>query len=410
MADFLSRFVKRRSPYNAPAPIEEVLPGLLCPSDAQAALLPRHMFDAPQYLIANPDVAASGLDPYDHYVRYGYEEERRGRRHRSVPSESRALSTRARPQGNLIDRIVDLEADKRTLFEAWDRHLHRVTDVGFDDLAETVDDAIAPPLDRIDCDEAGLDPDQKFWRDNGYVIKRGFIPDEMLDRYTEIRRRHPSVNGWSCPVPYMHVAEVRDLSLYPPMMDLMERLVGEEMGLALNLTGWVSTDRNWHQDDFLNPFFINSWYAAAWIALDDIHPDSGPFEFVPGSHKWPVMRSQKVRLYLQPGERDTPHWPKLAERVINTVAEAKIAESGLPIERFHAKKGDVLIWHGRLMHRGTVANVPGMKRPSLIAHYSGLSHRVDMSPLRDANGKIYFNLPLPLDFDPYSEDLSQAAE
>ena len=54
--------------------------------------------------------------------------------------------------------------------------------------------------------------------------------------------------------------------------------------MHLNLTGWVSTERNWHQDDYLNPF-INSWYGRL-VALDKISADAGPFEYVPGSHKW----------------------------------------------------------------------------------------------------------------------------
>jgi ectoine hydroxylase-related dioxygenase (phytanoyl-CoA dioxygenase family) len=37
---------------------------------------PRQLFDSAAYVGANPDVAESGLDPFDHYVRHGYEEGR----------------------------------------------------------------------------------------------------------------------------------------------------------------------------------------------------------------------------------------------------------------------------------------------------------------------------------------------
>jgi len=202
----------------------------------------------------------------------------------------------------------------------------------------------------------------------------------------------------------MHVAELRDVSLYPPLMNLMESLIGEEMGLHLNLTGWVSTERNWHQDDYLNPPYINSWYAAVWIALDDIHEDSGPFEFVPGSHRWPLMRSHKVRMFLTPEERDHDNWPGLAERFVNDVAEEEIVKRGLKTKKFLAKKGDLLIWHGRLMHRGSYPNIPGMERKTLISHYSGISHRVDMPIVdRTSEGSAYFHLERPIDFDPYAE-------
>ena len=77
-------------------------------------------------------------------------------------------------------------------------------------------------------------------------------------------------------------------------MDKIEMLIGTPMGLNLALTGWRSTTRTWHQDDYLNPPYINCHYAAVWIALEDIDPDCGMFEFVPGSHKWPLTRGAKI--------------------------------------------------------------------------------------------------------------------
>src|SRR5438552_11002670 len=79
----------------------------------------------------------------------------------------------------------------------------------------------------------------------------------------------------------------------------MESLIGEPMMLHLALTGWVSTERTWHQDDYLNPAHVAGWYAAVWMALDDnIHSDSGPFEYLPGSHRWPTLRRDKVISFL----------------------------------------------------------------------------------------------------------------
>jgi hypothetical protein len=305
-------------------------------------------------------------------------------------------------RNSLIDRIIHLETEKQALLEGWDTQLPAIEKISFDMLSEDVDDAVVPPLDKSNCDESNLDADQSFWRDNGYLIKEKFIPNDLIDRYCELRARHPSVGGWSCPVPYMYVEELRDISLYKSTMEMMEKLIGEEMGLHLNLTGWVSTDRNWHQDDYLNPPYINSWYCAVWVALEDIHPDCGPFEFVPGSHKWPLMKSHKVRMFLKAEERNDIRWPSIAERFVNDVAEEEIGERQLPRQKFIAKKGDVLFWHGRLMHRGSYANVPGMERKTLISHYSGISHRVDMPVYRrDKNGKIYFVHDLPLDWNPY---------
>ncbi len=63
-------------------------------------------------------------------------------------------------------------------------------------------------------------------------------------------------------------------------------------------------------------------------------------------------------------------WPRFAEEMVTLLFDAKIAESGLKIEKFLARKGDVLIWRGRLAHRGSLPKMPGRLRPALICHYS----------------------------------------
>jgi hypothetical protein len=246
------------------------------------------------------------------------------------------------------------------------------------DLAEYPNEALLPPLDRTQVCEASLTPAQAFWRANGYLILERFMPEELLDRYCAVKQRVPDHMGFPSPVPYMQVPECRDLCLHKPLSQVLDSLIGAPMGLHMNLTQWTSTERNWHQDDFANPPFVSSWYAAVWIALDDIHPDSGPFEYIPGSHKWPMMRGELVRRYLRPEYRDNDQWPKFAEYVINPAVERAIAESGAEVCPFLARKGDVLVWHGRLVHRGSEPRVRGMRRKSCIGHYSALDHRPDL--------------------------------
>jgi len=146
--------------------------------------------------------------------------------------------------------------------------------------------------------------------------------------------------------------------------------------MHLNLTGWISTERNWHQDDYLNPPTVNNWYAAVWFALDAIHPDSGPFEFIPRSHKWRAIRRDKLLEHLPPEDR-TGNWPKTSEHILVPLLEKEIERSGLKPQQFIAKKGDILIWNGHLMHRGTSPKNPGSPRKAIITHYSSIYRRID---------------------------------
>jgi hypothetical protein len=276
--------------------------------------------------------------------------------------------------------------------------------IGFAGLSEYPDPRLLPRLDQPEVDEAALMPEQRAWRRDGVVVLRDFMPASLLDPYIERRAQLARRGGWMSASPYMHVPELRAVCLYPPLREMMRRLIGEEMMLHLNLTGWISTERNWHQDDYLNPSFVNSWYAAVWFALDDIHPDSGPFEYVPGSHRWPLLRGDKVRAEMTPRERAAANgplgadsWPKITERFVVPAIEAEIRDRQAPAQQFLGTKGDVLIWHGRLLHRGTKPVRTDLERRALIAHYSGVSHRPDMANRRtDRQGGVYAAFDTPL--------------
>lgn len=274
--------------------------------------------------------------------------------------------------------------------------------IAFDQLSETPDPELLPSLDRPNVDEDTLTWEQRSWRRDGVVILPRFFPDSVIDPYTARRSVLETPGGWISAVPYLHVPELRTVALYPPLMHVLHHLIGEPLMLHLALTGWVSTERNWHQDDYLNPPFVNSWYAAVWIALDHIDAASGPFEYVPGSHRWPLLRGEKVRTFLTDEElsrqeNGVNHWPKYSERFVVPAIEAEIARRGVPPKKFLAEKGDVLIWHGRLIHRGSLASEPGRERRSLITHYSGINHRADMTQREfDAAGQAYAVFDIPL--------------
>jgi hypothetical protein len=303
------------------------------------------------------------------------------------------------------------EAETRTLSatewnirldEITKRCLARLNDLpDYDGLGDEPPDHLLPPLDRAEIDESGLSADQRHWREHGYVIKPGLMPDALIDAYVRLRSQDddgrrlvtPLDAKWGSPVPYMHHPEIRDLALYPPLMAAMASLIGGEMFLHLNLTGWYSTQRDWHQDIYLNPAEVQGWYCAVWVALADVHPYSGPFELIPGSHRWPLLSGEKVRAYLTEEERGlvdpangNPLWANLTQTIVSSMTERKIEQASSKRRYFMGKKGDVLIWHSRLTHRGTIPVINNFIRPALIGHYSGVGHRSDMPVLRAHDG------------------------
>lgn len=254
----------------------------------------------------------------------------------------------------------------------------------FNDLSEPMAAEMLPTCLRPYPPPAMSDR-QMAYRQHGCVIVRDLIPHDLIDAYLERRLRE---GQWPTPTPYMDVPELRDICCHRDIRELLAHLHDEEMLLHLNLTGLVSTERDWHQDSYLNPPHVRGFYCAIWFALGNIHPDSGPFEYVPGSHRWPVITRERVlkAAGIESFEKASPDWPKTTEQIVVPAIEAELARSKSTVKQFlPASKGDVLVWHGNLVHRGSKPKKPAMERLAVIAHYSGENHRADM-PVRNVGG------------------------
>lgn len=259
-----------------------------------------------------------------------------------------------------------------------------------------------PMLDREEVDESHLSEYQKAWRRDGVVVLESFMPEELIQAYRRDWIQHNRVNhdrpmGYPGECAYFKVRSLMDIATYDPLHDLMSHLIGDYMGVHLNLTGWKSTQRNWHQDGYLNPDTTADHYLAVWVALDDVHPDAGPFEYVKGSHVLPTITQDATKARLSEPDRNSPMWPKYSEEFLTPMFEDILDRGNLTTDKFIAKKGDVLIWHARLMHRGSVPNNPDLWRESVILHYSGVNHRPDMIPaLQHSNGGWFFPIDQPI--------------
>lgn len=237
------------------------------------------------------------------------------------------------------------------------------------------------------------------WDCHGVAFLPGLIPGELIDAYVEERKRliggTPKWRtGWNDPTPYMRVRSMLDIACHRPLTEEIKPLIGwKEPGLHLCLTGFQSTERAWHQDRYLNPEYVGEKYIAAWIALDDIHEDSGPFEWIPGSHLWPVIERSKVWEEMRARGQDPnlPTWPSDSEGWVGAACEEEIRRQGVTKKAFYARRGDVLLWHASLVHRGSKPRNAELERRSLICHYSAIDARPDMPHLRRMeNGSFYF--------------------
>lgn len=106
------------------------------------------------------------------------------------------------------------------------------------------------------------------------------------------------------------------------------------------------------------------YMVAAWFALEDIGLDQGPIFYYPGSHKLPYVLNSS---YNHGGSR----WMIGPEAYLNyeNYLEAIIKKENLQKEYFTPEAGDVLIWHGNLIHGGSKWNDKQQTRKSMVCHY-----------------------------------------
>jgi ectoine hydroxylase len=106
------------------------------------------------------------------------------------------------------------------------------------------------------------------------------------------------------------------------------------------------------------------YLSAQWIALEDIQENSGELVYYPGSHKLNYVFSEDYATgnnALLIGEHNYDRYEEKIESIIQ--------QHNLQPHYFHAKKGDVLIWHANLLHGGSPINNPLLTRKSMVAHY-----------------------------------------
>ncbi len=91
--------------------------------------------------------------------------------------------------------------------------------------------------------------------------------------------------------------------------------------------------------------------CGAWVALEDVGSGQGPVGFVRGSHRRPPVVPTGSGALAAHERLESERW------------------AGTEPEPFLARAGDVLVWHGDLVHGGLPVLDPGSTRWSQVTHY-----------------------------------------
>ena len=141
-----------------------------------------------------------------------------------------------------------------------------------------------------------------------------------------------------------------DFRLYKPLKTMM----GDEPEGIQTMYFWKGSEQRRHQDQYYLPGCI-----SAWIALQDASEDNGAIRVQPGSHSGRLISKAD----FEGSEAEFEGWD------YNDAVDKLFEKNEKPEMSIVAAQGDVIFFHGVLIHGGGPIIKKGQFRHSLACHY-----------------------------------------
>ena len=225
---------------------------------------------------------------------------------------------------------------------------------------------VVRPAFRASLSEDLLGDVERLWRDQPPDV--AFAYQSLLTRFSgqDERARKPS-----CRIADLHAwsETARRLYLDGEIYRFVELAFGEPAIATQSLYFQWGSQQALHRDPMHVQMERPAHLLAAWVALEDILPGSGPLMYVPGSHLLPYYQFEPGNI-VHDDRRDG------VDGVLRAEAWDRdhCAAAGISAQPFLARKGDVLIWHHSLLHGGSTPTDPAQTRQSFVIHYSTRRH------------------------------------
>jgi hypothetical protein len=221
----------------------------------------------------------------------------------------------------------------------------------------------------------------RHWEHNGYIILKNLFDPKTLDAVWRAYERAiaagkivlaPERAAPDDPFPGRFLNPHRKSGAFcrvlkhPELLRWIRLLMEREPKPLQTIASHKGSQQAAHSDSIHMTTYPLGYLTAAWIAFEDIHPDCGPLVYYPGSHRLPYLFSKDVGISEEDFKRNgyQDYQSKYEPRI-----QGEIAHHSLKPEYFHARKGDVLIWHANLIHGGSERRNLQLSRKAVVCHY-----------------------------------------
>jgi phytanoyl-CoA dioxygenase PhyH len=225
---------------------------------------------------------------------------------------------------------------------------------------------------------------------DGYVIFKNAVPVQLIHRLNE------EIEGfWRDPPEGMRIetlepdgglkhipprleyragaTKLRDLfafsalaqeaTMAPKVIEFLSAVFEDKPKAFQGLYFWKGSEQPIHKDSaYVKVDNEPMQLTASWLALEDVHSDTGELEYYIGSHRAPDYLFGGAHKWMDASPHE--HDSFLASLHKDALDYGHVRGS------FLACKGDVLIWHADLAHGGSPVKHPGITRKSLVTHFT----------------------------------------
>ncbi|MGF1588760.1 MAG: phytanoyl-CoA dioxygenase family protein [Pleurocapsa sp.] len=235
---------------------------------------------------------------------------------------------------------------------------------------------------------------KEYYQCQGYVVIKNLLSHQKIDyfikQYEKIKRNkffiyysqslHVPLRPKITPEGFIEesMERVQDLKFFPSFSQaalkcLIDRQISDVLGIlsgSSSHTLWQnmffdkSTGTVEHQDHYYLDTDPPGNLIGVWYALEDIHPESGCFFVIPGSHKGSLISRKNLSLIDKKTKTIVPEHDQMRKKIINLIREKNYKYQALPLD-----KGDVLFWHPYTIHGAYQNKNTQFSRKSFTAHF-----------------------------------------
>jgi len=207
--------------------------------------------------------------------------------------------------------------------------------------------------------------------DNGFMILEGFYDDKIVDNLNQsidnvLKQQKTDFNFTGRKIMDSHQVseEANGIFRQPELLKLLSFLLGKPVLPFQSINFIQGSEQRAHSDSIHMTTEPQGYLIATWTALEDVYDGNGALFYHPKSHRLPFVSCEDYNSGHTKWLLGKNSYPNYEDKI-----QAVIEEQQLEKRFFHAKKGDVLIWHANLLHGGSAIKKEGSTRKSMVCHY-----------------------------------------